>query len=74
MGYDYEQIAKCQYPVFSPGTPTLEDDCGEPALFHVWWWDEEYADYDLGDMNVCQEHFDVIREQEKLVNIRGRMK
>ena len=61
MGYDYEPIAKCTYPIFAPGTPTLEDDCGEPALFHVWWWD---GVYDLGDMNVCQKHFEVITKEE----------
>jgi len=62
-GYDYEQIAKCQYPVFAPGTPELEDDCGESALFKVWWWDENGED--AGDMKVCQEHFDTIVKEEE---------
>ena len=62
-GYDYEALASCQYPVFAPGTPTLEDDCGEPALFKVWWWDENGED--LGDMLVCPEHFDTIGKQEE---------
>ena len=64
MGYDFQPIAKCQYPVFSPGTPTLEDDCGEPALYRVWWWYDEDGS-DLGDINVCQEHFNLIVLQEK---------
>ena len=64
IGYDYEPIAECQYPVYSPGTPTLEDDCGEPALYHVWWWYDEDGS-DLGDMNVCKKHLDLIIEQEK---------
>lgn len=63
VGWDYEQLAKCQYPVFAPSTPTLEDDCSEPALFKVWWWLEEDG-RDAGDMLVCQEHFDTITKEE----------
>lgn len=60
---DYETLHECQYPVFCSGSPDLETGCGAPALYKVYWTCEDGTS--AGEMNVCQEHFEVILECEK---------
>jgi len=60
---DYEILHECQYPVLDSGSPDLEGDCGEPAMYRVYWTLEDGTD--AGEMLVCQKHFDFIMECEK---------
>lgn len=59
---DYDVLHTCEFPVPSSGTPTLEDDCGEPAIYKVYWTLENGTN--VGKMRVCQEHFDFIMKCE----------
>jgi hypothetical protein len=57
---DYKQIApNCQFGVHAPHTEEGIADCGEPAIYKVW-WDEKGEDC----LNVCQEHLDKIIKDE----------
>ena len=58
---DYKCIApSCQFGVPWSYNEDGVTDCGEPAIYKVW-WDNLGKDFIL----VCQEHLDEILKQEK---------
>ena len=61
-GFDYEILARCQYGVadfYYSGGEMGVADCGEPAIYKVWW-----ADNMSDAMLVCQKHFEFIKKTE----------
>ena len=58
-GFDYEElnIFTCTYSVAAVGGTQQEEDCGEPAVYKIWWSNTE-------TMHVCQKHLDIIKESE----------
>ena len=60
---DYEVLHICQYPVECGACVELEADCGEPAMYEVFWTLSDGSVTE--DMLVCQYHFDFIMKCEK---------
>jgi hypothetical protein len=58
-GYDYEWLAKCDYPVGTDG-PDMDAPCREPAIVRVWW-----SDYDTDYMFLCPEHWETVKKEEE---------
>jgi len=56
--FDYEALGYCQYGVHDSSKPSGVSDCQEPALWRVWWTND-------GELLMCQEHFDKVRESEE---------
>lgn len=57
--FDYEYLGKCEYALFTGGSPEGYADCGDPAIARVWW-----DNYDSG-LLVCPEHFELIKKKEE---------
>ena len=61
--FDWEVISECTYPVPTAGlSAEVETDCGEPALYKMLWGN--HGNEVVQSMNVCQEHFELVKEQE----------
>jgi len=60
---EYKELEQeyCQYGVKSYGTPDQFRDCGEMAMFKVWWKGE-----DVDPFYLCEEHFSNVVEDEKV--------
>ena len=62
-GVDYEFIARyCEFPITCPPEMSRyfngEELCSEPALYRVWWGDQD-------EMYVCEEHLQRILTVEE---------
>jgi len=54
VGFDYERLGTCQYPVPAPGTAAGEAECGEPAVYRGWWFCDGCPDVE--EILLCEEH------------------
>jgi len=54
VGFDYERLGTCQYPVPAPGTAAGEAECGEPAMYRGWWFCG--AGQHKEEILLCEEH------------------
>ena len=63
VGFDYERLGTCQYPVSALGTAAGEAECGEPAVYRGWWFYDGWSGRE--EVLLCEKHLRYILAAEE---------